>query len=161
MSSPTDRFSRLEKIAVFLIVMGEERAREILAEMDLSTIEQINDAIGGLGEITAKEKASVMIEFGDFFYKDKPLASKLYEESHEESPGAAKKQASAQAKEPTANAPRAKKRSQAKPVAEQAAEEKTATAALEKMKQQADKIDWSKAGYDFGDGFKGLDERRR
>ena len=82
MSSPTDRFSRLEKIAVFLIAMGEERAREILAAMDLSTIEKINDAIGGLGEITAKEKASVMIEFGDFFYKDKPLASKLYEEPH-------------------------------------------------------------------------------
>lgn len=159
MPSPTERFTRLEKIAVFLIVMGEERAREILAEMELSTIEQINGAIGGLGEITAKEKASIMIEFGDFFYKNIPLASKLGEEPQT----APKKKASAQAKEaPVKVSPaQKKKRPQGKAVAQQAAEEETATAALEKLKQQADKIDWSKAGYDFGDGFKGLDERRR
>ncbi|MGY8825341.1 MAG: hypothetical protein ACKVJG_15625 [Candidatus Latescibacterota bacterium] len=67
MSSSTDRFTRLEKIAVFLIVMGEERAREILADMDLPTIEQINDAIGDLGEIPPKKRPSVMIKLGDFF----------------------------------------------------------------------------------------------
>ncbi len=79
MPSPSDRFTRLEKIAVFLIAMGEERAREILTDFDLATIEQINDTIGFLGEVTPQEKAAVMIEFGDFFYKDKPLTSKLKE----------------------------------------------------------------------------------
>ena len=60
--------------------MGEQRAREILADMDLQMIEQINGAIGHLGEIKPQEKASVMIEFGDFFYNYKPLASKLKDE---------------------------------------------------------------------------------
>ena len=72
MASPADRFTRLEKIAVFLIAMGEARSREILADFDLATIEQINDTIGFLGDITPQEKAAVMIEFGDFFYKNKP-----------------------------------------------------------------------------------------
>jgi len=159
MSPSTDRFTRLEKIAVFLIVMGEERAREILADMDLPTIEQINDAIGDLGEITPKEKASVMIEFGDFFYKNKPLASKL----HAEPLPKPQKKPGAKADEQSAVPPSlpAKKLTKTKSVAQQSAEEKTATEALEKLKQQADKIDWSKAGYDFGDGFKGLDDRRR
>ena len=78
MASPADRFTRLEKIAVFLIAMGEARSREILADFDLATIEQINDTIGFLGDITPQEKAAVMIEFGDFFYKNKPLSSKLH-----------------------------------------------------------------------------------
>ena len=78
MASPSDRFTRLEKIAVFLIAMGEARSREILADFDLATIEQINDTIGFLVDITPQEKAAVMIEFGDFFYKNKPLSSKLY-----------------------------------------------------------------------------------
>ena len=34
MASPADRFTRLEKIAVFLIAMGEARSREILADFD-------------------------------------------------------------------------------------------------------------------------------
>ena len=112
-----------------------------------------------MGEITAKEKASVMIEFGDFFYKDKPLSAKLYKKPQ----AAPKKQVDAKAKEKPVSAPspQGKNPLQDKSVAQQSAEEQTATAALEKLKKQADKIDWSKAGYDFGDGFKGLDDRRR
>ena len=75
MASPADRFTSLEKIAVFLIAMGEARSREILADFDLATIEQINDIIGFLGDITPQEKATVMIEFGDFFYKNKWVGS--------------------------------------------------------------------------------------
>ena len=42
MSSTANRFTRLEKICVFLIAMGKERAREILADMDVDTIQKIN-----------------------------------------------------------------------------------------------------------------------
>lgn len=150
MPSPADRFTRLEKIAVFLIAMGEERAREILADFDLATIEQINDTIGFLGEITPQEKAAVMIEFGDFFYKDKPLSSKLHDAP------AQKPKAAAQKKRPMASAPQKKKAEpQAAASAEDPAAEKAAADALDKLKSNAGKIDWSKAGYDFGDGFKG------
>ena len=67
MSSSSSRFTRLEKICVFLLVMGKERSREILADMDLNTIQKINITITSLGAVTAREKAAIMIEFGDFF----------------------------------------------------------------------------------------------
>ena len=38
---------------------------------------------------------------------------------------------------------------------EPTAAEQAAADALDKLKSNAGKIDWSKAGYDFGDGFKG------
>ena len=52
MASPTDRFTRLQKIAIFLIVMGEDKAREILGDLDLDTIESINTAMQSLKDIT-------------------------------------------------------------------------------------------------------------
>ena len=155
MPSPADRFTRLEKIAVFLIAMGEARAREILADFDLATIEQINDTIGFLGEITPQEKAAIMIEFGDFFYKDKPLSSKLHDAP------AKKPKAAGQKGSPMASASQKKKVQQASAANEAnsasgpSAAEQAAADALDKLKSNAGKIDWSKAGYDFGDGFKG------
>ncbi len=167
MASAAGRFSRLEKIAIFLIVMGEERSREILADMDLQTIEQINRAIGHLGAIKAQEKASVMIEFGDFFYKNKPLASKLKEEKP------TKVKAKPKPKKARSQKPKKKAKAvgntgsqaaaKALSVGQKSAEEKTASATLKTLKEQADagKINWGKAGYDFGDGFKGMGDRRR
>ncbi len=150
MPSPADRFTRLEKIAVFLIAMGEERARDILADFDLATIEQINDTIGFLGDITAQEKAAVMIEFGDFFYNDKPLSSKLHDAP------APKPKIAGQKKRPMASASQKKKaQHQAAESAVNSAAEQATTDALDKLKSNAGKINWSKAGYDFGDGFKG------
>ena len=100
MPSPTDRFTRLQKIAIFLIVMGPDKAREILGDLGLDTIESINTAMQALKNLTPQEKAATMIEFGDFFYKDKPLSAKLKEpqpskkaaaKKPEAKPGAAKK----------------------------------------------------------------------
>ena len=157
MASPADRFTRLEKIAVFLIAMGEERSREILADFDLATIEQINDTIGFLGDITPQEKVAVMIEFGDFFYKDKPLSSKLYPPIKTKSkPGVAGQNASS-----TAAAKGQKKPSTTQSKKEVSTSEQAAADALDKLKAQAGSIDWSKAGYDFGEGFKGSGERGR
>ena len=79
MPTPTNRLTRLQKIAIFLVVMGEDKAREILGDLDLETIESINAAMQSLKDITLQEKAATMIEFGDFFYKDKPLSTKLKE----------------------------------------------------------------------------------
>ena len=39
--------------------------------------------------------------------------------------------------------------------------EQVAAEVLNKLKAQAGRIDWSKAGYDFGEGFKGSGERGR
>ena len=157
MASPADRFTRLEKIAVFLIAMGEARSREILADFDLATIEQINDTIGFLGDITPQEKAAVMIELGDFFYNNKPLSSKLYLPMETKSkPGVAGKKASS-----TAAAKGKKQPSAVHSKEEVSTSEQAAAEALDKLKVQAGSIDWSKAGYDFGEGFKGSCERGR
>ena len=157
MASAADRFTRLEKIAVFLIAMGEARSREILADFDLATIEQINDTIGFLGDITPQEKAAVMIEFGDFFYKNKPLSSKLHP------PKKTKSKPEMSGQKPTAAAVSKGKKlpsvqSEEKAfAADEVAAEEAAAEALDKLKG----IDWSKAGYDFGEGFKGSGERGR
>ena len=39
-----------------------------------------------LKDITPQEKAATMIEFGDFFYKDKPLSTKLKEPAKKQAP---------------------------------------------------------------------------
>ena len=71
-------------------------ACEILGDLDLETIESINSAMQSLKDITPQEKAATMIEFGDFFYKDKPLSTKLKEPAKKQAPvkkAPAKKQA--------------------------------------------------------------------
>ncbi len=147
MASPTDRFTRLQKIAIFLIVMGEDKAREILGELDLDTIESINAAMQSLKDITPQEKAATMIEFGDFFYKDKPLSAQINKPQAKKAPS--KKQT------PAAQAPSV--------VSLADLDEKTIAATLSKLKDKIDpgKIDWGKAGYDFGEGFGGSSKRPR
>ena len=147
MASPTARFPRLQKIAIFLIVMGEDKAREILGDLDLDTIESINTAMQSLKDITPQEKAATMIEFGDFFYKDKPLSAQINKPQAKKAPS--KKQTPA-AKPPSV-------------VSLADLDEKTIAATLAKLKDKSDpgKIDWGKAGYDFGEGFGGSSKRPR
>ena len=76
MASPAEGFTRLQKIAIFLLVVGQEKAREILADVDLEAIERINATIASLGPLAPEVKAAVMIEFAGFFYEDKPLLGK-------------------------------------------------------------------------------------
>jgi len=147
MASPTDRFTRLQKIAIFLIVMGENKAREILGDLDLDTIESINAAMQSLKDITPQEKAATMIEFGDFFYKDKPLSAQVNKPQAKKAPS--KKQT------PTAKAPSVGSLADL--------DEKTIAETLSKLKDKIDpgKIDWGKAGYDFGEGFGESSKRPR
>jgi len=77
MSSPANRFTALQKIAVFLIAIGADKTREVLAELDFDTLGQINRTLAELGPVSAREKAAVMIEFGDLFFRDIPLSSKI------------------------------------------------------------------------------------
>lgn len=42
MPSPADHFTQLQKVAIFLIALGQERARLLLASMELPTIERLN-----------------------------------------------------------------------------------------------------------------------
>ena len=163
MPPANDRFTRLQKIAIFLIVMGPDKAREILGDLSLDTIESINEAMQNLKQITPQEKAATMIEFGDFFYKGKPLSAKLKETT-------AKKKA-----KPKATAETQAKKNLEKPESKKAAkkmqpvvhlaelDEKTIAETLAKLKDKVDpgKIDWGKAGYDFGEGFSGSSNRPR
>ncbi|MEE3258374.1 MAG: hypothetical protein VX293_04110 [Candidatus Latescibacterota bacterium] len=154
MPTPTNRLTRLQKIAIFLIVMGEDKAREILGDLDLETIESINAAMQSLKDITPQEKAATMIEFGDFFYKDKPLSTKLKEPAKKQGP-AKKAPAKKQAKKPI------EKALPVVPLAE--LDEKTIAETLSKLKDKIDpgKIDWGKAGYNFGEGLSGSGKRPR
>ena len=72
MPSPADRFTQLEKIAIFLIAIGEQKARALLAKLDLETLERINQTIAGLQEVTAPERMAVMIEFSELLFNGKP-----------------------------------------------------------------------------------------
>ena len=158
MASSTDRFTRLHKIAIFLIVVGEDKAREILGEIDLETIESINAAMHSLRDITAQEKAATMIEFGDFFYKDKPLSAKLTEPEVKKNTSGRK----AQGKKAAAKKQVGKEKTPpVVPLSD--LNEETIAKTLSKLKDKVDpgKIDWSKAGYDFGEGFSRSSKRPR
>ena len=88
-----------------------------------------------------------MIEFGDFFYKDKPLSAQINKPQAKKAPS--KKQTPA---------------TKALSVVSLAdLDEKTIAETLSKLKDKVDpgKIDWSKAGYDFGEGFGGSSKRPR
>ena len=153
MASPAEGYTRLQKVAIFLIVLGVDKAREVLADLDLATVEQINATMVALGPIAPEVKAAVMIEFSDFFYHDKPLTAKLKPKpGHEKKPAAA---------------PKAGKKSGAKPPppapAPAAEEEENIQSTLRKLRERVDpgSIDWSRAGYDFGEGFKGPAGGRR
>lgn len=158
MASPADRFTRMQKIAIFLIAVGEEKTRQILIDLDIDTIEQINAAIAGLGALTPQEKAAVMIEFGDMFFKDIPLKAKLQE------PPAT---SSSQTPTPPSPAPKPSRKPARTPAPppppQQKKQEDAARTALEHLKERVDpgNIDWGRAGYDFGEGFKGPPKNRR
>ena len=191
MTTPADRFTRLEKVAVFLIALGDKRAREVLADLDLDTVEQLNDSIRGLGLVSAAEKASVMLEFAHFFCDGSPIVGNPAKEKRSGGKGAGAAMGDP-AEPPPKPAPQGKKGrtvvdlgvspipppsqggpadaapAEERPTHEEAAhdqsdEEQTILHTLEKLRERLDpsKIDWGRAGYDFGDGFKGPDESRR
>ncbi|HJP31162.1 MAG: hypothetical protein QF689_08865 [Candidatus Latescibacteria bacterium] len=163
MTSAADRFGRLEKLAIFLIALGEERTREILADVDTDTLQHLNGAMAGLGDVSAEEKAAVMLEFAHFFYADEPIGP---------GPGGVPDLPTAPAP-PKAGKPPGGKRARPrrsqnemdlsgeKPVLSD--EEQAILHTLDKLRREVDpgQIDWGRAGYDFGDGFKGTDEGRR
>ena len=183
MASAADRFSTLQKVGIFLIVLGQEKARDILDGVDVDTLQRLNATIEELGELTAEEKAAVMIEFGDFFYKGKellPISKQPAKEGDKPRQRPAKS-----AKTQTGKSPKSKKpqktgksasaankpdapgsdsaKAKSEPAESKPEEEKIVISALKKLRERVDpkQIDWSKAGYDFGEGFKGPTEERR
>ncbi len=160
MSSSSSRFTRLEKICVFLLVMGKERSREILADMDLNTIQKINITITSLGAVTAREKAAIMIEFGDFFYKDIPLSSKLKNGDEPMSKQGIPVNCVVQDKS-SADFLSKQIENYSSDDQKESDDEKIVSKALDSFKLYAPKINWSNAGYDFGEGYRGLDEKNR
>ena len=156
MSSPADRFTRLQKVGIFLIVLGEEKARRILAGLDLETLERINAAIAGLGEVTPQEKAAVLIEFGDFFYKNTPLSSKLQ-------PPPSGGKTSGKGRGSSAAPPSGSGGASPPAPPSEAEEESSVRRALRHLRRRVDpgQIDWGRAGYDFGEGFRGPERGTR
>jgi hypothetical protein len=174
MPSAANRFSRLEKLAIFLIALGEDRTREILADVDVDTLQHLNGAIAGLGEISASEKAAVMLEFAHFFYADEPIGAPP--------PPTQPDVPKSKPKIPRSKVPRNKGQERRDSPGSPAKDEKTVghmdlshkepslnneeqaiLQTLDKLRHKVDpgQIDWGRAGYDFGDGFKGSDENRR
>ena len=161
---------------MFLIALGEERTREILAGVDLDTIEQLNAAIQGLGPVSAEEKASIMLEFAEFFYRDKPIGGKATTAAPKRRREGKRGPAPGTKPAAAAGLPRERRQAgdaasvgdeasqkDASPAEDLAKQEQAILNTLEKLRQRLDpgQIDWGKAGYDFGDGFKGPDDRRR
>ena len=179
MASAADRFSTLQKVGIFLIVLGQEKARDILDGVDVETLQRLNATIEELGELTAEEKAAVMIEFGDFFYKGKellPISKRPAKKSGKPARPAAKAAKTTSGKTSKAKRPKKAATATAKKVdapgsakaestslATTPEEEKIVISALKKLRERVDpkQIDWSRAGYDFGEGFKGPTEERR
>lgn len=182
MPSPADRFTQLQKVAIFLIALGEERARLLLASMELPTIERINQTIAALGPVTPEEKAAVMLEFADFFFEGKALPASLADPAapkpaplppkakaapptYQAKPGPAKPKIAPAQKLPSpkpAASPKTKTPPALLPPAAKN-DDQTARDALDKLREQVDpkQINWGRAGYDFGEGFKGPKGDRR
>ena len=161
---PTDRFTKMQKVAIFLITLGEERTREILSDVDLDTVQQVNAAIGSLDKITAEEKAGVMLEFAHFFYEDKPITSNQATSSPSLS------------KSPVLPGPPTPPQAVSQQPVDLGAlgqsggsdtssgdEEQAILHTLKHLRRRLDpgKIDWGRAGYDFGEGFKGPSSDRK
>ena len=98
-----------------------------------------------------------MIEFGDFFYKDTPLSAKFME------PQIRKKQLPQKRQGKKVTAKNKPPRSRCHPRSLWRLNEKTISETLSKLKDKVDpgKIDWGKAGYDFGEGFSGSSKTAR
>ncbi|MDA0333712.1 MAG: hypothetical protein O2782_00940 [bacterium] len=167
MASATDRFSRLEKLAIFLIALGQERTREILADVDVDTLQHLNGAIAGLGDVSATEKAAVMLEFAHFFYADEaisaatpPPAGKAPARKNPGRKQPARRDVDTSATK-SSKQPEQLHLSGKEPTL--SSEEQAILQTLDKLRRKVDpgQIDWGRAGYDFGDGFKGADESRR
>jgi hypothetical protein len=179
MPSPADRFTQLQKVAIFLIALGEERARLLLASMELPTIERINQTIAALGPVKPEEKAAVMLEFADFFFEGKALPAPLADPAAPKpaplppktktAPAQPKTNAAAPAPQakalPAKPAPPPPKTKTPPALLPPAAknDDQTARDALNKLREQVDpkQINWGRAGYDFGEGFKGPKGDRR
>lgn len=181
MASPADRFTRMEKLAIFLIALGQKRTREVLADVDLNTIEHLNAAIRGLGAVSAGEKASVMLEFAQFFYGNEDITELGHEPAPlpdvpASPPGVTPQKGDAPADSESVPAdqqdgavdwvlPGSEPAEPAtpEPTRDQSEEERAILSTLETLRQRIDpgQIDWGRAGYDFGDGFKGPDQPRR
>ena len=172
---PADRFTRMEKIAVFLIALGGERAREIINDLDLTTVEQLNTAIQSIGSTTSMEKAAIMLEFARFFYCNEPVqgsdsTTTRFKDHQPLNPNKTTKTKSQPrscdiSREITSEIVRNSehlldKASKKKP---ESGIEKKVHQMLEKLRQHLDPetIDWGRAGYDFGDGFKGPTDKNR
>ncbi|MEE2658072.1 MAG: hypothetical protein VX733_06160 [Candidatus Latescibacterota bacterium] len=160
--SPADRFTRLQKVAVFLIALGEERTREILSDVDLDTIEQLNAAMASLGAVSAEEKASVMLEFAHFFYADEALpgpSSPVPSSAQPESLGPPVIELSMESAAPPQKLDDLSTKKDDPLSDEEAAILKT----LDQLRTRLNpgQIDWGRAGYDFGDGLEGSDPDRR
>jgi hypothetical protein len=125
----------------------------------VDTLQHLNGAIAGLGALSAEEKAAVMLEFAHFFYADEPISD----------PGGVSTlpKASTDTKAPGTKQPGRRQTpgqldlSGKKPALSD--EEQAILLTLDKLRRKVDpgQIDWGRAGYDFGDGFKGTDGDRR
>ena len=107
-----------------------------------------------LGDLRPEEKAAVMIEFAGFFYDNKPLTDKRKDPAPKKR--AKKSSTSTPHKMPSTKSSGSTPHKMPSTQADED-DETTILNSLQKLRERVDpnKIDWGRAGYDFGDGFKG------
>lgn len=70
-------FKGKEKAAIVFLCLGETRGAEMMKNLSSVEIEQITEAISGLGTISGEEVESVILEFAKLFAQDSGLIGSL------------------------------------------------------------------------------------
>jgi len=70
-------FKGKEKAAIVFLCLGETRGAELMKKLSSVEIEQITEAISGLGSITGEEVEAVIMEFAKLFAQDSGLIGSL------------------------------------------------------------------------------------
>lgn len=71
------KFKGKEKVAVVFLCLGEKRGAELMKKLSTSEIQQITEAMSGLGAISPEETEAVILEFAEIFTKDGGLTGSL------------------------------------------------------------------------------------
>ncbi len=71
------KFKGKEKAAVVFLCLGEKRGADLMKNLSTSEIQQITEAMSGLGVISSEETEAVILEFAEIFTKDSGLTGSL------------------------------------------------------------------------------------
>ncbi len=71
------KFKGKEKAAVVFLCLGEKRGAELMKRLSSEEIQQITEAMSGLGVVSSEEIEAVILEFAELFAKDSGITGSL------------------------------------------------------------------------------------